>query len=1512
MKKISTSLMALSLVLLGGGMTATAQTADDFVPYKESKLRLPSVPLLVNDPFFSIWSNYDALNAGPTRHWSEREKAIEGILRVDGTPYRFMGVGTDALLKPIATAHMTAEGDWYGMVSHDYQNGTAWTAENFNDSGWKREQAAWGTPNEYPRVHNPWTAEHSDIYVRRTITLTDDDLNKDLWVQFSHDDVFELYINGEKVASTGETWIQGETRRLTDAQKAKLHKGENVMAAHCHNTLGGAYVDFGLYSNEKVEGPDAKLAVQNSCNVMATSSYYNFTCGPVDLDLVFTAPLLIDDPDILSTPINFISYQVKSNDGKKHDVQFYLGTSPQFTVHEMSQPTTSEVITQNGIKYVKSGSVDQKYCERTGDQVAIDWGYLYIPAINGQVSVCPAESAESTFCTTGKLPASSPTALGSTGRHDMPALCFVNDCGNVSDYRNFMMIGYDEVWDMEYFGKKYKAYYARNGKTIFEAFEDFNKDYRSLMDRCKALDKMIYDDGLAAGNVKYAEQLAGVYRHAMAAHKCFEDNTGKMLYFSKENKSGGFVNTVDLTYPESPLYLLYNPELQKGMMYSIFDYALRPERQGKNCAAHDLGIYPRANGMIYGDSMPLEESANMILLAYAITRITGDGSWLAPYRSLLKTWVDFCVDNGQNPGNQLCTDDFKGFSEQNTNLSVKAIMAVKAYADLIPYIGANSRDIEKYNKKAHNMGLLWEADARDGDHYRMEFHKPGTWSQKYNMVWQKMWGLDIFPPEVIDREIAFYLTRQHKYGLPLDSRDLQTKSDWIMWTASMAPDNDTFFKFSDLHWKYINETPSRIPLSDYYTVDNGVSCNFSGRSVIAGLWMKQLMDKYAPKADPDAAYEWAPRGTHIKTRWADEVDPSCPLPEYPRPIMERADWMNLNGLWEYAITDQNATSPSFDGSLILVPFAIESSLSGVMKPLEPGKALWYKKEIEVPAEWLKDGKRVIANFGAVDYEATLYANVANSRGQIGKHVGGHTSFSQDLTNYLNSDGKMTLYVKVIDNTDEGRQPVGKQRRYPVGGGDINYTSTSGIWQTVWLESVPKVYITDVRTTPDIDEENLTFDIAFKGTPSGNVNITVKDGSNVVASKSATASTNTNIVVDMPGAKLWSPAKPKLYDVTVTYEGADGKDVVESYAAMRKISQQQDEQGYWRLYLNNKPVFQFGPLDQGYWPDGLLTAPTDEALRYDLEKTKDWGFNMVRKHMKVEPQRWYRHCDELGLLVWQDMPSQFTTDEGDWNTHGWFRDHSCFIDPTIETNFKSEWKEIINQLYSYPCIVVWTPFNERWGQFKTGEMVAFTQELDPTRLVNPASGGNHYKLGEGTFVDMHHYGQPIEVYTGVYDETRPFVLGEYGGLGKNTPDHRWYDRDSQTYNTYNSEKAITDAYVQLANQICEIAQGTKRDGKDVCFGAAVYTQTTDVETEVNGIMTYDREVIKFDENRIREAAEKLTQLFGNEIGEVAEIPFDNGIGDYRYYDIVGLGHDGPVPGINIIINPDGTVSKILVK
>ncbi|MDE6056882.1 MAG: DUF1793 domain-containing protein, partial [Muribaculaceae bacterium] len=822
----------------------------------------------------------------------------------------------------------------------------------------------------------------------------------------------------------------------------------------------------------------------------------------------------------------------------------------------------------------------------------------------------------------------------------------------------------------------------------------------------------------------------------------------------------------------------------------------------------------------------------------------------------------------------------------------------------------------------------WEATARGGDHYKMGFSDSNdTWSQKYNLLWDKMFGYDNLPKYVYDREMAWYLNHNPKYGTPLDGRDNSAKSDWLMWTAALADDLPTFEAFSDKHWDYINETESRIPLSDWFDCSTGRAMNFSARSVIAGLWAKVLMDRELQKL-PEPSTAWEPKGDHIKTRWAAEVDPENVLPEYPRPLMVRDEWVNLNGLWDYAIVPagQTMNDSYFAGDQILVPFPIESSLSGVCMPLEPGNAIWYKKEIEIPNDWA--GRNVVLHIGAADYDATVYANGCSARNQIATHKGGHTSFDADLTGKI-ENGKVTVYVKVIDTTDEGAQPVGKQRRYPLGNGDINYTSTSGIWQTVWMEPLEKSYIADIRTTPNLDESNFKFDVKLNGTISGNVNVKVYEGDKEIASVTEPASSVTSLTVPVENPLLWSPESPNLYGVKVTYDNGSTTDEVDSYAAMRKIGYRKvtegPEAGHWRLTLNNKDYFQFGPLDQGYWPDGIMTAPTDEALAYDLEKTKDWGFNMVRKHMKVEPARWYWHCDRLGLLVWQDMPSQFSTDEGDWTVADWYRDHNCNIPGpnagTIEKNFKAEWKEILDQHYSNPCIVVWTPFNERWGQFKTAEIVAYTQDIDNTRLVNPSSGGNHYKFAEGsnTFVDEHTYNQPLEVFSRVADPNRPFVLGEYGGLGFNTPGHRWYEKNSQTYNTYTSKNDMTDAYVRLANQIEKQAMGIDNDGNKTpfCWSAAVYTQTTDVETEVNGLMTYDREVNKFDEKRIRDAAMKLRKLYGNDPTEkkpielsVEVVPFVDGTGATVYYDLMGCSHNAPVPGINIVRKPDGSVSKVM--
>ncbi len=578
-----------------------------------------------------------------------------------------------------------------------------------------------------------------------------------------------------------------------------------------------------------------------------------------------------------------------------------------------------------------------------------------------------------------------------------------------------------------------------------------------------------------------------------------------------------------------------------------------------------------------------------------------------------------------------------------------------------------------------------------------------------------------------------------------------------------------------------------------------------------------------------ASWGWQPAGDRIKTPWAETIDVENVWGEYPRPIMERSDWKNLNGLWQYAIVPAGENNPKkWDGE-ILVPFAVESSLSGVGKTVGADQALWYERSFTVPSSW--KGKDVMLNFGAVDWQCDVWVNDV----KVGAHKGGFTPFSINVTQALAAKGDNVLKVRVWDPTDRGYQPRGKQVERPEG---IWYTPVTGIWQTVWLEPVAKSHITGLRIQSDIDANPLT--VGGEASHTGGVLLVeakvFDNGREVGSGKSINGE---SVVIAMPdGAKLWSPDSPNLYDLEVTlYDNGKAVDKVKSYAAMRKFSTKRDADGIVRLQLNNKDLFQFGPLDQGWWPDGLYTAPSYEAMVYDVDKTKDWGFNMIRKHIKVEPATWYTYCDRKGIIVWQDMPSG---DNGpEWQNRRYFDGIEKQRSPESEATYRREWKEIMDCLYNYPCISTWIPFNEAWGQFKTPEITAWTKAYDPSRLVNPASGGNFYTCGD--ILDLHNYPGP-EMY--LYDGQRANVLGEYGGIGMVVDGHIWTPDRNWGYIQFKSPGEVTDKYVEYANELARLAKAG--------FTGAVYTQTTDVEMEVNGLMTYDRKVIKVDEDRVARA------------------------------------------------------------
>jgi arylsulfatase A-like enzyme len=593
------------------------------------------------------------------------------------------------------------------------------------------------------------------------------------------------------------------------------------------------------------------------------------------------------------------------------------------------------------------------------------------------------------------------------------------------------------------------------------------------------------------------------------------------------------------------------------------------------------------------------------------------------------------------------------------------------------------------------------------------------------------------------------------------------------------------------------------------------------------------------------------------TRWAMEVEPEFPHKEYPRPQFRREQWLNLNGQWQYAIRPKDEGRPEKWDGRITVPFPVESTLSGVQRRVSKDERLWYRRTFRLPEGW---GPGVQLNFGAVDWETRVWVN--GQEVTKSPHRGGYDPFSYLVTEQLfrhpesESDAKFNRFgkfeipkdleheivVSVWDPTSDGPQPRGKQLNNPRG---IWYTPVTGIWQPVWIEPVSRDFIRSMKVTPDVDAGTLTIDFeASVGRGKGVFDVTVQGEGDPLSARSMmyTSQAQTDelrgqVVVPVPDVRLWSPEDPYLYDIGVTFRWNLSIDEVKSYAGMRKIELRKDAAGVDRLFLNGEPLFQYGPLDQGWWPDGLYTAPTDQALRFDIQQTKDMGFNMIRKHVKIEPARWYFHCDKLGILVWQDMPSGMDKTQGDRANHVHKGEPDLKLDDEAKAIFRHELQAMIENLYNHPSIVVWVPFNEGWGQHDTNEILKWTKQLDPTRLVGGPSGWED--RGYGDLLDMHKYPGP-DMF-GVTDG-RASVLGEFGGLGLPVPGHTWVDQNNWGYRTYGTHAELQQNYRALIEQLPALIERG--------LAAAVYTQTTDVEVEVNGLMTYDRAHTKFDPENLR--------------------------------------------------------------
>jgi hypothetical protein len=795
--------------------------------------KAPAYPLITHNPYFSVWSATDDLTASTTTHWTGASQSLIGLISVDGDFYRFLGKepayyktvlpAADEKPYPIQYTETAPQGDWKAL--------------QYDAGNWKSGLGRVGDIEGLDKTI--WKSR--DIWIRRAFTIKNaEDINQ-LVLKISHDDDAVVYLNGEEIFNkVGVTNDYG----MIPINKDKLKAGENVLAIHVVNTGGGSRLDIGLVDQEKENLPGkVQLAKQNRVNINATQTSYNFKCGNVDLDLTFTSPLLLNDLKILARPVSYITYSVKANDNQTHQVKIYLSASTSLAVNRSSQEVATSKISTGNLSILKAGTTEQPVLQKKGDDLRIDWGYLYIAApksFNATQFITAEKDAVDAFYS-GRVGAGSKSGSGL-------ALNTILPFGHVGKkpVSKFIEIGYDDIYSIQYFGKNLRPWWNTSGKnTIENELAEAVVTYNDVLIKCRAFNKSMYAAAKKAGGEKYADLCVLAYRQSIAAHQLVKSPQGKLLWLSKENFSNGSINTVDVTYPSAPLYLIYNPKLLEGMLNGIFYYS-ESGKFKKGFAAHDLGTYPIANGQTYGEGMPVEESGNMIILTEAIAKAEGNAGFARPHWATLSKWVNYLVNEGFDPKNQLCTDDFAGHLARNANLSLKAIVGIECYAQLAKQLGDGKTAI-KYDEIARGMVARWMQLADDKDHYTLTFENKGSWSQKYNLVWDKVLGLKLFPKEVYDKEINYYLTKQEKYGLPLDSRKTYTKSDWILWSATLAGNQKDFEALVAPVYKYALETPSRVPLSDWHETTDGKQVGFQARSVVGGYFMKLLYDKMAHK-----------------------------------------------------------------------------------------------------------------------------------------------------------------------------------------------------------------------------------------------------------------------------------------------------------------------------------------------------------------------------------------------------------------------------------------------------------------------------------------------------------------------------------------------------------------------------------------------------------------------------------------------------------------------------------------
>ena len=795
---------------------------------------MPAYPLITHDPYFSIWSFDDTLNNSNTKHWTGREQPLLGFLRVDGTVYNFMGEPAMPMKNFAATGN---ENPYTCRYATDTVNAN-WFDENFNDTKWNQGTAPFG--NTGSNAATAWDTK--EIWMRRAFEVTDANPDK-LILLLRCDDDAEVYINGEKLF-TQNGWLNDYKQiLLPDSVKKKLHTGTNMLAIHCTNTGGNAWLDAGLAKQSLIKG--FTKAVQQNINVTATQTACTFLCGKVLLTVNFLSPLLANNIDLLSRPLSYINFTTRSLDSTVHEANLFFAVSSNLCVNSDTEAVQAQAYYYKDLQMMRAGSVDQKILATQGDDVRINWGYAYMSVPNNKdynTAITSLQSIAKDYLKSGVLASPYP-GITVTDKNCWMAFN-ISLFPGIAGYESSAgcMIGYDDIYSIKYFDKPLKAWWKKDFSTMEKLMYANHSNYDSVKTICDSFDIHLYKNAKIAGGDEYAKLCVMAYRQSLAAHKAVRNTDGTLLFPQKENFSNGSIWTVDVTYPSSPLALLYNPVLLKGMIEPIFYYSESGKWQ-KPYPAHDLGTYPIANGQTYPEDMPVEEAGNMLILTAAICKSEKSIGYAKLHWPLLTQWANYLVDSGFDPANQLCTDDFAGHLSRNANLSVKAILAVGAYAMMCEMMN-DKINAAKYKTHAQNGAAQWQLLAFDNDHFALTFDDKNTWSQKYNLVWDKLLGLNLFSASVYDAEIKYYLTKQNEFGLPLDSRRSYTKSDWILWTACLANSQKDFEAFVKPVYKYATATNNRVPLSDWHETTDGAQIGFQARSVVGAYFMKMLMAKW--------------------------------------------------------------------------------------------------------------------------------------------------------------------------------------------------------------------------------------------------------------------------------------------------------------------------------------------------------------------------------------------------------------------------------------------------------------------------------------------------------------------------------------------------------------------------------------------------------------------------------------------------------------------------------------------